>query len=251
MKVNLPLANLNIVITRPRDQAAGLVQRIEQQGGTPLLFPLLEISPVADQKTLREQLSRIAQFDLAIFISPNAVQYGMGVIGKLPDNVRVAAVGQSSAQALRDFGVQEIIAPTDRSDSEALLDLLHNISGWRVAILRGDGGRELLGDTLKSRGARVEYITCYRRGKAPVDVAVLLAARADALAVTSSEALDHLWQMLGEQGRTGLAGTPLFVPHARIAELAQQQGWQNVIVSAAGDDGMLAALIAWAQTRRD
>jgi uroporphyrinogen-III synthase len=246
-----PLADLNIVITRPRDQAAGLMQRIEQQGGTPLLFPLLEIAPVADQKSLREQLSRIGQFDLIIFISPNAVKFGMEAIDEMPGKLRVAAVGQSSAQALRDAGVREIIAPTERFDSEALLELLHNISGWRVAILRGDGGRELLGDTLKSRGAKVEYITCYRRAKAQLDVAALLAAQPDALTVTSSEALEHLWQMLGEQGRAWLAGTPLFVPHARIVQLAQQQGWQKVTVCASGDDGMLAALIAWAQTKRD
>ncbi len=251
MTLTLPLANLNIVITRPHEQAAGLVQRIAQQGGTPLLFPLLEIAPVADQTALRDQLARIAQFDLIIFISPNAVKYGMQALGEVPDDVRVAAVGQSSAQALRDSGVREIIVPTERFDSEALLELLHNISGWRIAILRGDGGRELLGDTLKSRGARVEYITCYQRGKASLDSAALLAAKPDALIVTSSEALEHLWQMLGEQGRTGLAGTPLFVPHARIAELARQHGWQKVSVCASGDDGMLAALIAWAQTKRD
>lgn len=253
MTSTLPLTGLNIVITRPREQAAGLLRYIEQLGGKPLLFPLLEITPVTDQAALREQLSRIAQFDLVIFISPNAVKYGMQALGKIPDHVRVAAVGQSSAQALRDLGVQGITAPTERFDSEALLALheLHNISGWRVAILRGDGGRELLGDTLKSRGAQVEYITCYQRGKAHLDTAALQDAKPDVIAVTSSEALEHLWTMLVEQGRTGLAGTPLFVPHARIAELARQQGWREVVVSASGDDGMLAALIAWAHTKQD
>lgn len=244
------LANLKIAVTRPREQAAGLVRRIAQLGGTPLLFPLLEIAPVADQDALREQLSRIGQFDLIIFISPNAVQYCMEHIGELPDKVRVAAVGQSSAQALRDLGIRHVIAPTERQDSEALLDLLRNISGWRVAILRGDGGREVLGDTLKARGAEVEYITCYRRGKAHLDAAALSAAKPDAIAVTSSEALEHLWRLLGERDKAALLPVPLFVPHARIAELARRQGWREAIVSASGDDGTLAALIAWAQTER-
>ncbi len=99
---------------------------------------------------------------------------------------------------MRDLGIAQVIAPTERFDSEALLALpeLQNVSGWRVAILRGDGGRELLGDTLKARGAQVEYVTCYQRSKPHLDIGALLAARPDAITVSSSEALGYLWQML-------------------------------------------------------
>src|SRR5574340_1209124 len=103
-----PLAGLRIAVTRPRDQAAPLARRIEQAGGIPLLFPLLDIESAADQAALREQVSRLAQFDLAIFISPNAVQYGMAAIraaGELPKNLKIATVGQGSAKALRELGV--------------------------------------------------------------------------------------------------------------------------------------------------
>ena len=113
-------------------------------------------------------------------------------------------------------------------------------------IFRGDGGRELLGDTLKSRGAAVEYVTCYQRSKPQLDAGVLTASAPDAITVTSSEALVHLWQMLGESARTALRNTQLFVPHERIAELARQQGWGAVQLTGAGDDGLLSALIAWA-----
>lgn len=251
--VEHPLAGLSIAVTRPREQAIGLARRIEQAGGMPLLFPLLEISPVADQAALRAQVSRLAQFDLAIFISPNAVKYGMAALGSLPGSLRIATVGQGSAQALRELGITGILAPSGRSDSEALLALpeLQDVSGWRVAILRGDGGRELLGDTLKLRGATVEYITCYQRGQSGFDAAALLQAAPDAITVTSSEAFNHLWGRLGLQGRTRLAAIPLFVPHARIAELARQKGWRHVLVSESGDDGMLAALIAWSLTKRN
>lgn len=248
-----PLAELNIVVTRSRDQAAELAQRIGQQGGKPLLFPLLEITPVADQVALREQLTHIAQFDLIIFISPNAVKYGMAALGTVPHALRIATVGQGSAQALRGQGIAQVIAPSGRFDSEALLALpeLQNVSGWRVAILRGDGGRELLGDTFKARGAQVEYISCYQRSKPDLDGDALLAARPDAITVSSSEALGYLWQMLEESNRTRLAAIPLFVTHERIAALARQQGWQKVVLTGAGDDGMLAALIAWAHTKRN
>lgn len=246
----LPLAGLKIAVTRPRDQAVQLAQRIEQAGGIPLLFPLLDIAPVQDQQALREQLSRLAQFDLTTFISPNAVQYGMAAIraaGGLPRALRIATIGQGSAKALRELGIADVIAPAERFDSEGLLALpeLQDVAGWRVLILRGDGGRELLGDTLKARGATVEYAACYRRSKLQQDVAALLEAAPDALTVTSSEALEHLWQMPGDAQRDSLCGIPLFVPHERIAGLARRQGWRQVLLTGAGDDGLLSALIAW------
>jgi uroporphyrinogen-III synthase len=250
-----PLAGLKIAITRPRDQAAPLARRIEQAGGIPLLFPLLDIAPAQDQQALREQISHLAQFDLAIFISPNAVQYGMAAIrasGELPQNLKIATVGQGSAKALRELGLANIIAPTERFDSEGLLALseLQDVTGWRVLIFRGDGGRELLGDTLKARGAVVEYAACYRRSKPQQDIAALLDAKPDVLTVTSSEALDHLWQMLGDAHRDSACGLPLFAPHQRIADLAKQQGWQQVQLTASGDDGLLSALITWASKRQ-
>jgi uroporphyrinogen-III synthase len=282
------LAGLRIVVTRPRDQAAQLAHSIEHAGGVPLLFPLLDITAVQDTRELNEQISRLAQFDFAIFISPNAVNYGIaairavtripcpprpsggnasgdiGAVGRqlpqsagfasnvsLPSTLKIATVGQGSAKALRELGITNVIAPTERFDSEGLLALpeLQDVTGWRVMIFRGDGGRELLGDTLKARGATVEYATCYVRSKPNQDAGVLLAARPDAITVTSSEALGYLWNMLKDSDRDVLRDTPLFVPHARIAGLAREQGWLQVQVTASGDDGMLAALITWAGQR--
>lgn len=249
------LAGLKIAVTRPRDQAAPLAQAIAQVGGKPLLFPLLEIEAAELTPALRGQLSHLTQADLAIFISPNAVQYGTAALRaadvELPPSVKIAAVGQGSAKALRELGIAGVIAPTERFDSEGLLALpeLQQVAGRRVAIFRGNGGRELLGDTLTARGAVVEYVECYRRSKPPQDGAALLAAAPDAITVTSSEALGYLWQMLDDHARAALCGTPLFVPHARIAELAHQQGWRRVVPTGSGDDGLLAGLVAWAQTK--
>jgi uroporphyrinogen-III synthase len=298
---NQPLHGLTIVVTRPRDQAAQLAQSIEQAGGIPLLFPLLDITAVQDSSTLNGQIARLGQFNLAIFISPNAVHYGIAalraagaslsspstspgqaepsdrttshstksrkdgdLVAGYPASVRgelkIATVGQGSAKALRESGITNVISPTERFDSEGLLALpeLQNVAGWRVMIFRGDGGRELLGDTLKARGATVEYATCYQRSKPHQDAGVLLAAVPDAITVTSSEALGYLWQMLNacpepsrrDRDRAALRNTPLFVPHARIAGLAREQGWLQVQVTASGDDGMLSALITWAGQRK-
>ncbi|MFZ2541401.1 MAG: uroporphyrinogen-III synthase [Gallionella sp.] len=248
-----PLSGLTIVVTRPRDQAVQLAQRIEQEGGTALLFPLLDIAAVQDTQILYAQIARLPQFDLAIFISPNAVRYGMAAIrsvGLVP-TIKIATVGQGSAKALHEAGITNVIAPTERFDSEGLLALpeLQDITGWRVMIFRGEGGRELLGDTLTTRGATVEYAACYQRSKPQQDASVLLASVPDAISVTSSEALGYLWNMLDVSAQSILRDTPLFVPHQRIANLACQQGWQQVLLTNSGDDGLLSALIAWANQR--
>lgn len=251
----LELAGLKIAITRPRDQAAPLAQRIAQAGGIPLLFPLLDIEPVQNDAPLHEQLSRLTQFDLAIFISPNAVQHSYTAMRptglSLPSRLRIATIGQGSAKALRELGITNIIAPTERFDSEGLLALpeLQDVAGQHVLIFRGDGGRELLGDTLKARGATVEYATCYRRSKPQQDSAELLSAAPDAITVTSSEALNYLVQMLENCGDEAWRNTPLFAPHPRIAALASQQGWRQVVTTPSGDDGLLSGLIAWAGNR--
>lgn len=251
MAENRPLEGLKIVVTRPRDQSAKLAAGIEQAGGIAVLFPLLEIAAIEDGRALQEQVSRLAQFDLAIFISPNAVRFGMAAIREqaaLPDSLRIATVGQGSAKALRELGVADVIAPAERFDSEGLLALpvLGDVAGWRVLIFRGDGGRELLGDTLKARGATVEYAACYQRSKPPQSSSRLLEIMPDAITVTSSEALGNLWEMLDEDARMSLHGIPLFVPHVRIAELAAHQGWKRVLLAGSGDDGMLSALFDWA-----
>ena len=286
-----PLAGLNIVVTRPREQATNLAQRIAQAGGRAILFPLLEVSPVLDSQSLRALIARLHEFNLAIFISPNAVRYGMEAIitaskslspsqlssfnffplangtdvgstagegnvnvsseqyNALPASLKIATVGQGSVRALRDYGVKNVIAPQDRFDSEALLALpeLKQIAGWRVVIFRGNGGRELLGDTLKARGVKVEYVTCYQRARPHQDATMLLAANPDAITVTSSEALGYLWDMLDNVAKKRLAAVPLFVPHARIAEAAHKLGWSEVVLTDEGDDGLISGLIAWAK----
>ncbi len=245
------LSGLKILVTRPADQSAHLARAIEQAGGTPLLFPLLQIAPVEDERALFEQVARLGEFDLAVFISPNAVQYGMaairGALGFMPARTRVATIGMGSAKALREQGVEDVLVPDARFDSEGLLEKLQQVEGLRVMILRGDGGRELLGDTLKARGAEVEYAACYRRSKSDLNVDELLNTGVDAMLVTSSEALAHL----GQIAKARLLDIPLFVPHVRIFELAHQQGWTAAHLTDAGDDGLLSGLLEWADQGSD
>ena len=245
------LAGRGIVITRPAGQAAELAALIRAAGGRPILFPVLEITDVADLKPLNELIDRLDTVDLAIFISPNAVNKAMNLIAArraLPAGLRVAAIGRGSVKVLARFGVANVIAPTGGFDSEALLALpeMKAVAGRRIVIFRGDGGRELLGDTLIARGAAIEYAECYRRSKPDADTGPLLKAWArgelHAVVVTSSEGMRNLFDMVGTLGQSWLQKTPVFVPHPRIAEAARTLGLTQVHLTDAGDEGVLDGL---------
>lgn len=247
-----PLAGKSVVVTRPAHQAQALARLIEGAGGRPILFPAIEIREVEDLGPFLRLVERLDRFDLAIFISPNAVERAMPVIRSrrtLPPGLKVAAVGGGTMRALERHGVTGAITPQGRYDSEALLALREVAAAGQVVIFRGEGGRELLGDTLRARGAAVEYAECYRRAKPDLDAAVLLRAWADkaldAVTVTSSEGLRNVFEMVGVAGRESLQHTPLFAPHPRIADAARECGVRKVIVTGPGDEGLLAGLIAF------
>ena len=248
------LAGRAIVVTRPERQAGALAELIRQAGGMPIVFPVLEILDVDDPGPLIALIGRLAEFDLAIFISPNAVQEAMSLIaahGGFPPGLRAATVGKRSAAELRRLGIVDVMAPSERFDSEALLDLpgMHAVAGKRVVIFRGDGGRDVLGNTLVARGATVEYAECYRRAKPDADPTPLFARWArdelSAFVITSSEGMRYLFEMVGPTGRAWLEQTPLFVPHARIAATARALGATRVVLTGPNDEGVLEGMIDW------
>jgi uroporphyrinogen-III synthase len=249
----LPLTGRGIVVTRPARQAERLAALIRAAGGGAILYPVIEIRDVDDPQQLYGLIDRLDEFDLAVFVSPNAAHQALGAIGArraLPAALAVAAVGPGTAKALAGLGVANVIAPGGRGDSEALLALpqLAQPADKRVVIFRGDGGRELLADELTARGATVEYATCYRRVRPDLDPAPLISAWGrdglHAVTVTSSEGLRNLCGMVGAAGRALLASTPLFVTHPRIGQTAAEEGLPTVVVATdPGDEGLVAALV--------
>ncbi len=252
-----PLAGRGILVTRPRAQAEALARLIREAGGEPLVFPAIEIRDLPDLGPILAKIDRLEEFDLAIFISPNAVHKALNLVQARrarrpwPSRLRVAAVGRGSRRELEQQGFAEVIAPAAHADSEALLALpeLNAVAGKRIVIFRGDGGRELLGDTLAARGARVEYAECYRRARPAADSAPLLTAWArgavHAVTVSSGEGLANLFDMLGKLGQQWLRATPLFVPHPRVAESAVRLGVREVLVAGASDAELVARLVAY------
>ena len=237
------LAGLGVLVTRPAHQSEGLCRLIEQCGGRPLPFPALEIYPPEDPSEPRRLLG--LAWDLVIYISPNAVRFApsLSPTRKFPVASRVAVVGRGSARALEAAGVQPDLVP-ERFDSEGLLALpeLTEVAGWRILIVRGEGGRPLLGDTLTERGAEVRYAEVYRRVRPTTDAAPLLARwgrDVQVVTATSAEVLENLAAMLGDRGRGLLRATPLVVVSSRMEQAAVRLGIEQVRRSTGAADTAL------------
>jgi uroporphyrinogen-III synthase len=250
--MNSPLAGKRILVTRPAAQAAGLAARIAAHGGEAIRFPLIDIAPPEDWQAVDEAASRLDDFVLAVFISPNAVDHGLGRLlsrRAWPRKLAAAATGPGTARLLARAGLPEVIVPRGSYDSEALLALdalqAERMAGRAVLILRGNGGRELLAETLRARGARVECAACYRRA-APADgafvVSLLRNKILDAISLSSSEGLRNLVQLLDTGSRERLARLPVFVPHRRIADEAMRLGLCRVVLTEAADSGLVAGM---------
>jgi uroporphyrinogen-III synthase len=245
------LSGLGILVTRPARQAAGFAQKVTALGGESVIFPAIVILPPADPAALKRAHAALDAYDIAIFISPNAVEYGAPDPRRWPARVNVLAPGPGTAEALAAAGIAGVRIPETTFDSEGLLELpeLTDVRGKRVLILRGDGGREHLGDSLRSRGARVDAVACYRRARPRSDVQGLAEAfrdgRIDIVTITSSEALDNLWSMADDAIRAAWRARPTLAPHPRIVAHASAKGL-SVVATAGGDAGLIAGLLEWA-----
>src|SRR5437773_6669832 len=160
-----PLGGRGILVTRPARQAGGIARRIAAMGGTPVIFPAIVILPPADSAPLARAQASLPNYDYAIFVSANAVEYGVPDPAQWPARLVAVAPGPGTAEALAAVGIAGARIPATTYDSEGMLALpeLADVRGKRVVIFRGEGGREELGATLSARGAEVDYVACYRR----------------------------------------------------------------------------------------
>lgn len=248
------LHGLRVLVTRPAHQAQMLCQLIEADGGKAVLLPTIEIADAIDQVALQTAIQALAENELAIFVSPNAVQKSVPIIQQYwqpwPAVVKVAAVGASSAQALRDNYLPVDFCPVKPFNSEGLLALsaLQDVTNKRIIIFRGEGGRELLATTLRERGAKVREAIVYRRilPKLLVDVA-LLEKTIDIIICTSNTGLQNLLTLVGESARPWLQNMPLLVISERMAILAKTLGFVKapLIADNATDVAIMTTLISY------
>lgn len=254
------LSGISVLVTRPEHQAEAFCALLEEAGGKAVRFPVVEIADVEDSRPLLEKIDRLQDFDWAVFVSPNAASKAANSIEarrSWPEHLKIAAIGRKTGQELKRLGHPADVCPRKGFNSEALLDEpdMQDLSGQRVIIFRGGAGREVLGDTLKQRGADIEYAEAYRRTKPAADKDAILRhwsrGEIDVITITSVEGLRNLFDMVGKLGQFWLRNTALVVGSERMVETVTALGFKQppVVADDPSDEAMLAALITWQQQR--
>jgi uroporphyrinogen-III synthase len=245
------LQGQGVLVTRPEHQANEFIQMLEASGAHAIGFPAIEICPVIDSESLKIIANELSKYQIIIFISRNSVKNGLKYFEnslKSIKNAKIAAIGQSTKAALEESGLSVSLSPDQHFNSETLLAIdafnQDQINDVPILIIKGEGGRELLQDTLKARGAQVNLAEVYRRCKPDTDAQLLLELwsqnRIQWVTVTSNETLKNLYYMVGEQGQNWLRQTPLIVPSQRCQQLAQQLGFHQILLApSATDEAML------------
>ncbi len=248
-----------VIITRPLAQASAFAAQVAAIGRHAEIFPLLEIQALEDTTALDETLSSLADFALVAFVSPNAVHAAFSRIQRWPANLAIAVMGAGSRAALAEHGITDatasIISPInpERTDSETLLEVLDfsELNGRGVLIIRGESGRELLADALRSHGAFVTQIAAYQRVAPEFTLPrqqnlKLMLERENDWVVTSSEALRNLFlwaeKLDLDHAVAKMQRQHIFVSHARIEETAKNLGFQLITLTGSGDESLLVAL---------
>ena len=250
------LKGKKILVTRPREQADTLCNLIECEGGTAIRLPVIEIKTVPDEPGLRELLAGIADYDIGIFISQNAVRHTLELLNKDMHalfRLHIIAIGKSTAGLLKQAGITKVEYADERASSEKLLELpvfnSPQLKGSRVIIFRGTGGREYLANRLTERGAIVDYLEVYQRVACKYDNTILdrilFTEKPGIIVITSSEGLQNLVAMLSSRQRKAVLDKQLLVMGKRMSKLAHELGFTRtpVIVEETSDQGLLNAMI--------
>ena len=245
---DIDLAGIRVLVTRPEHQAQTLIAAIEAANGVACAFPVIEITP-RDRDDVQNDADRLPQPDIAVFVSANAVAHGLGFAGDAP----LAAVGPATAAAIAAAGRDVDIRPAQGFDSESLLaePAMNDVEGKAVRIIRGVGGRVLLGDTLRSRGASVDYLEVYARripevpaGRVNSLANEIAGGEIDVVTVMSVQSLDNLLRLLPGEIAAALAKTPLVTPATRVIKelMDRLPGCPATLAAGPGADEMVRAI---------
>jgi uroporphyrinogen-III synthase len=271
------MSSKTLVITRPSGQARQLIevltQAIEKSGVSKKTFPevlslpLLTIVPKDDEQLADQIASVLKDTDLAIFVSPNAIESVMRLLERgwqdfSKKMIPIGVMGGSSRLALKNHGIgleenpTPILIPQNNEswDSEGLWQELQCLKwDWstkKIAIFKGDGGRDWLTDTLKKAGATVEAISTYTRIPLDIDNPAWQAIQQMDFSkslwlLTSSEAVRYLGQVSKEQFAQSLVSASALCPHHNIADAAEAIGFGEVFTCEPGDDALIKSTLAW------
>lgn len=235
------LGGLHVLVTRPEPQGTELCQEIQSLNGEAIYLPTIEIAPPNDPEAFAEAIATLGDQDWLIFISPQAVYQSVPYIRRawpeLPPSVKFAAVGLGTAKALHEAGYLIAAYPESEWSSEGVLGLpaFESVKNQKIAVIRGEGGRELLDQVFAERDAIVTPVIAYQRVRPIVNIhpyiEQLKANKIDVIVATSFEAVQNLKIMMGDEGWQYISEIPLIVVSERIKILAQDLGFQTIWVA--------------------
>ena len=250
------LDGVGVLVTRPRQQAKGLVEAVRALGGRAIEFPVIEPRP-RSKTDIAADIAKLTRPDIAIFVSGNAVRLGLDYAGP----ARLAAIGPATASMLEQAGRVADIRSSRGFNSERLLETpeLQDVGGKVVRIIRGDGGRELLAKVLRDRGATVEYLCVYSREIPSYSGSEITAiteqwrsGAIDVVTVMSVETLVNLVELLPQACREALATTPLVTPATRVINEAERRfpGIPTTLANGPQPSEMVEAVVACVKSRK-
>lgn len=232
----------NIVITRPLHHSSTLVNECRNAGFFPHVVPLIDIAPTSSALLLKAAQKEIEQVDGVILISPTAIEYALKDI-QWPLGIPAFVMGAGSFTYAQARGISPLYMPDTTFDSEGLLALpqLQQVEGKRFILFRGNGGRELLAQTLEERGAIVKCVEAYQRVTPLLDQKAWESIeRSDAILISSGEAAKNLFLQADKKQLECLQGLLYFVSHRKIAVVLQELGVQAIQGGGMTDQEMLA-----------
>jgi uroporphyrinogen III methyltransferase / synthase len=247
------LAGKRVLITRPRAQAEGFVERLAELGAVPVIFPTIEIAPLEDTSRLDRAIAELGVYRWVIFTSVNGVAafwqrlIDLGKDKTSLNSPRIAAIGPATARALREKGIQPDFVPQEYV-AEAIAPGLGEVRGQRILLLRAEIARKALVTELEKRGAIPEEIAVYRTLPTRPDAQAMagLEKGVDIATFTSSSTVRYFFEILGERAQAVLAGAAIACIGPITAETAQEYGLTVDIT--AGEytvDGLIQALIRY------
>lgn len=237
--------------TRPSDQNSAWQQQLALLGDV-LVLPLLDIVPLTDAddcQAIKNCVADLDHYQHVIFVSQNAVACGFEWINnrwpQLPNGVIFYAIGAKTAQAMRQH-CDVVTECGGAMDSETLLQIpsLQSMANQKVLIFRGQGGRTFIAESLRERGAHVDYCELYARQlpQAAKSIAALIDPnRRHIVPLFSGESLTNLLQVL--PASVDKKELQLIVPAERVADIARVAGFCRIAVAQnAGEAAMLACV---------
>ena len=243
---------LQLLLTRSSAQNQLLRQALARPDIPVFDLPLLEALAIPENQRMRSTILELDQFDAVIFISKNAVQFGLPQLERYwpqwPLSLHWFAVGQGTARALQDFDIDAIYPALASSEGLLALPQFAAVAGQKVLIVRGEGGRETLREGLSERQAVVTYLEVYRRQTLTYPAAALPDGNQVIALVYSGEAIQHLLTLIPSGG---IARYTLIVPSKRLQELAISSGFDKVeLANNQEDKAMIEVLLQVLEQRQ-